>query len=138
MHSICFSTDTGELKVMNKFRSLNILDTFTKGNLSVDIFVSRLHSGNDAYVDIVDYFDKRNDLVNSKDVCSVYGRGKRGIINEVSLLGNDIKEPGNNRVLSQDISTHVLHLHTPQKYYLDFSTIHGRSHDNIKFDFSTL
>ena len=42
MHSIYFSIDTGETKMMSKFRSLRFLETFTKGNLSVDIRASRL------------------------------------------------------------------------------------------------
>ena len=63
---------------------------------------------------------------------------KKGLVNDVSLLGNDIKEPGNNKVLSQDISTHVVHLHLLKKEYLDFSTIHGRSHHKLKLDYSTL
>ena len=38
--------------------------------------------------------------------------------NDVSILGNDIKEPGDNKVLSQEISTHVVHLHPSKKYYI--------------------
>ena len=44
--------------MMRKFSFLNFLETFTKGNLSVDIRASRLQSGNDAYENIVDAFDK--------------------------------------------------------------------------------
>ena len=51
---------------------------------------------------------------------------------------HDIKEPGDNKVLSQEISTHVVHLHPSKKDYLDLSTIQGGSLDNLKFDFSTL
>ena len=124
--------------MMSKFSSLNFLETFTKGNLSVDICASRLQSGNDSYNDIVDAFDEIFDLLNSEGGWIVYGWGKRGLINDVILLGNDIKEPGDNKVLYQDISTHVVHIHPLKKDYLDLSTIHGRSLDNIKFDFSTL
>ena len=60
------------------------------------------------------------------------------LINDVSLLGNDIKEPGDNKVTSKYIPTHVAYLHPSKKYFLCLSTIHGRSLDNIKFDFSTL
>ena len=63
---------------------------------------------------------------------------KRGLISDVSLLGNNIKEPGDNKVLSQNISTHGVYLHSSKKYYLDLSTIQGRSLDNLKFDFYTL
>ena len=124
--------------MMSKFRSLKILETFIKGNLSVDIRASRLQSGNDAYDNIVDACDEIVDLVNSEGGWTVYGWVKRGLINDVSLLDNDIKDPGDNKVLSQEISTHVVHLHPSNKYYLDLSTIHGRYLDNLKFDFSTL
>ena len=45
---------------------------------------------------------------------------------------------GDNKVLSQEISTRVVHLHPSKKNYLNLSTIHGRSLDNLNFDFSTL
>ena len=69
MHSIGFSTDTGETKMMSKFSSLNVLETFTKGNLSVDIGASRFQSGNYAYDDIVDDFDKIVDSVSTLIHC---------------------------------------------------------------------
>ena len=59
----------------------------------MDIRESRLQSGNDAYNDIVD-------LVNSKGGWTVYVWGKRCLINDVSLLGNYIKEPGENKIIS--------------------------------------
>ena len=120
-----------------KFSTLKFLETFKKVNLSVDIYASRLQSGNDAYGDIVDAFDKIVDLVSSEVGWTVYGWDKRGLINDFSLLGNDIKEPGDNKVLSQEISTHVVHLYPPKKDYLNLSKIHGRYLDNLKFDFST-
>ena len=118
---------------MIKFRNLKSLETFTKGDLSVDIRVSRLQSGNDAYAVIVDSFDEIFDLVNSEGGWNVYGWGKIGLINDVSLLGFDIKDPSDNIFLYQKISTHVVHIHPSNKYYLGLSTIHGRSRDNLKF-----
>ena len=59
-------------------------------------------------------------------------------MNDVSLLGNYTKEPGDNKVLSQNISTHVVHLHPSKRDYLDLFTICGKYLDNLKFDFSTL
>ena len=104
----------------------------------MDIHASMLQSGNDDYDDIVDDFDKIVDLVNSEVGWTVYGWGKRGLINDVNILGNDIKETVDNKVISKEISTHVVHIHPPKKYYLDLSKIHGRSLHNLKFDFSTL
>ena len=97
-----------------------------------------MKSGNDAYDGIVDAFDEVFDLVNSEGGWTVYGWGKIGLINDVSLLGHYINDTGDNKVLSQEIPTHVVHLHPPKKDYLELSTIHGRSLDNLKFDFSTL
>ena len=137
MRSIFF-TDTVETNMISKFKFLKILEAFTKGNLSVDIRALRLQSGNDAYDDDDDYFGEIINLVHSEGGWTVYGWGKRGLTNYISVLGNDIKDPGVNRVLSQDISTHVVHPHTSKKDYLDLSTTHGRYLDNLKLDFSTL
>ena len=104
----------------------------------MDIRASRSQSGNDTYGDIVDNFDIIVDLANSKGGWTIYGWGKIGLINNVSLLSNDIKEPGDNKVLSQEKSTRVVHLHPLKKDYLDPSTIRGGSLDNLKFDFSAL
>ena len=138
MHYVCFPTDTGETKMMRKFISLELLETSTKGKLLLVICESRLQSGNDAYNYIVDSLEEIVDLVNSEGGWNFYGWSKRGLINDVIILGNDINKPDNNKVLSQDLSTHVVHLHPPKKYYLVPYTIQGRSLDNIKFDFSTL
>ena len=67
----------------------------------MDICASRLQSVNDAYGDIVDAFDKIVDLFHSKGGWTVYGWVKRGLINGVILLDNDIKKTGDNKVLSQ-------------------------------------
>ena len=120
MRSIFFPTDTGDSNMMRKFSSLKILEIFTKGNLSVDIRASRLQSDNDSHDKIVDAFDEIVDLVKYEGGRTVYGWGKRGLINDVSLLVNDIKKPGDNKFLSQEISAHVVHLHPPEKDYLDF------------------
>ena len=124
--------------MMSKFSSLGFFDSFTKGNLSVGIYASRLQSGNDAYGDSVGYQEKISDLVHSEVVWTVYGWGKIVLINYVSLLGDDIKEPCDNKVLSQEISTHVVHIHLSKKDYISLSKIQVRSLDNLKFDFSTL
>ena len=76
MHSIFFN-ETGETKMMRKFSSLEILETFTKGNLSVYIHESRLKSGNDAYDNIVDYLKEIFNLVDSEGGWTFYGWGKR-------------------------------------------------------------
>ena len=104
----------------------------------MDIRASRLKSGNDDYDDIVDYLEEIVGLVNYEGGWTVYGWGKICLVNYVSLMGNDIKEPGDNTVLSQKISTHVVYLHIPKKDHLELSTTHGRSLDNLKFDFSIL
>ena len=104
----------------------------------MDIHASRLQSGNDAYEDSVHDFDEIVDLVHSKGGWTVYLWGKRVFINDVSLLVTYIKEPGDNKVISQNISTHVVHLHPSKKDYLNLYTIHERSLGNLKFDFFTL
>ena len=121
-----------------KLSSLNVLEIFTKSNLSVDIRVSRLQSCNDEYDGIVDSLEEIVDLVNSEGGWNIYEWGKRCLINDFILLGNNIKEPGVNKVLSQDISTHVVHCQPRKKYYFRISTIQERYLDNLKFEFYTL
>ena len=124
--------DDKQIKLFEK------IEKFTKGYLSADIRTSSLQAGNDAYEDIVDNFKEIVGLVHSEGGWIVYGLGKIGLINDVSLLVNDIKEPGDNKVLSQEISTHVVHIYLSKKDYTNLSPTHGRSLDNLKFDFSTL
>ena len=80
-----FFTDTAETNMMSKFSPLKFLEKFIKGNIPVDIRVSRLQSGNDAYDYIVDAFDEIVDLVISEGGWTVYGWGERDLINNVSL-----------------------------------------------------
>ena len=79
------------------------METFTKDNLSVDSCASRLQPGNDAYDNIADSLEEIIDLFNFKGGWTVYAWGKRGLINDVSILGNDTIEPGDNNIISQDI-----------------------------------
>ena len=87
------------------------MEAFTKGNVSLDICDPRFQLGNDSYDNIADSLEEIVDLDNSKGVWTVYGQIKRGFINDVSLLGNDIKEPGDDKIIFQEILTHVVHPH---------------------------
>ena len=104
----------------------------------MDIRASILQSGNDAYDDIVDSLEEIFYLVNSEVGWTVYGWVKRFLISDVSPLGDYTKGPGDNKVLSQEVSTRVVHLHSSKKDCLNHSKIHGRSLENLKFDLSTL
>ena len=84
---------------------------------------------------MIDNFEEVVDFANSQGGWTGYVWGKIGLINGFSLLGNDIREPGDNRVIYQDISTCVVHHHPPKNDYLNLSTIQGRSLDNLQFDF---
>ena len=72
---------------------------------------------------MVDSFYENVDVVNSGGGLTVYGWDKRGFIIDVSILSNDSKEPSDNTVLSQEISTKVVHLHPSKKYYLGLWSI---------------
>ena len=85
--------------MVRKFCFLKYLEKSTKVNLSVDIRASTLQSDNDAYDNIFGAFYKIVDLVHSEGGWTVYGWGKIGLIRDVSLLGNDTKEPSDNKVL---------------------------------------
>ena len=57
----------------------------------MDIHASMLKSGNDDYDGIVDFLEEIIDLVHSECRWNFYGWGKRGLIDDISLLGNAIK-----------------------------------------------
>ena len=67
------------------------------------IYASRLKSFNETYDYIVDYLEEIDGLVNYQGGWTVYGWGNIVLVNDVSLLGNDIREPGDNTVLSHKI-----------------------------------
>ena len=140
VHSITFTTNTGETKMMPKFSSLKFMELYTKGKLSIDMRASRLQSGNDIYDDIIDCLENIITLVNNNGGWSVYGWGKQGVINDVVMLGNDSKEQGNDsKVLSENVSIHAVHIHQTNREYLDCSTAHGQELDApLKNDFSLL
>ena len=125
--------------MMNKLRSLKFLVTFTRGKLSLDICASRLQSGNDVYDGIADSLEEIVDLLNSEGGWTAYGwGGGLCLLNYDILLGKYTKEPGNNKVFYQEISTHIVNLRSSEKYYLGLWKTHVRSLDNLKFDFSSL
>ena len=100
------------------------------------ICASILQSGNDSYDYIVNYLEEIVYLVNSKGEWNVYVWGKRGLTNDVSILDNYIKDPGDNNVIYQDILTRFAYLHSSKKYYLNLYKSQWRSLDNLKFDFT--
>jgi hypothetical protein len=140
VHSITFTTSTGEKKMMSKFSSLKFMELYTKGKLSIDIRASRLQSGNDVYDDIIDCLEEIIELINADGGWVVYGWGKQGVVNDIVMLGNESnKDQGvDTKVLSEHISTHVVHMHPANIDYLDPVTVRGKQLEEFKYDFSSL
>ena len=138
VHSITFTTSTGERKMMTKFSSLKFMELYTKGKLSIDVRASRLQSGNDIYDDLTVSIEEVTDLVNNDGGWVIYGWGKQGVINDVVMLGNESKEQVDNKVLSENVSTHIVHIHPANRDYLDPDTIRAKRLDDLKYDFSSL
>lgn len=139
VHSITFTTSSGERKMMPKFSSLRFMELFTKGKLSIDVRASRLQTGSEIYDEILDSIEDIVDLINDDGGWVIYGWGKQGVINDIVMLGNDAaKDKGENKVLAQTMQTHIVHLHPVKKEYLDPTCEKGRALENMKYDFSTL
>ena len=125
---------------MSKFSSLKFMELYTKGKLLFDIRASRLQSGNDVYDDIIDCLEEIIDLINADGGWVVYGWGKQGVVNDIVMLGNESnKDQGvDTKVLSEHISTHVVHMHPANIDYLDPVTVRGKQLEELKYDFSSL
>ena len=77
-------------------------------------------------------------MVNNDGGWVIYGWGKQGVINDVVMLGNESKEQVDNKVLSENVSTHIVHIHPANRDYLDPDTIRAKRLDDLKYDFSSL
>mmetsp|Transcript_22253 Transcript_22253/g.27288 ORF Transcript_22253/g.27288 Transcript_22253/m.27288 type:complete len:441 (+) Transcript_22253:151-1473(+) len=139
VHSIVFTTKTGERKLMTKFSSLKFMELYTKGKLSIDVRASNLHSGNDAYDDILDCLENIIDLINNDGGWVVYGWVKQGVINDVVMLGNEAnKDQTDNKVLSEHVSNHIVHLHPAHIDYRNPNSHRAKRLEDLKYDFSSL
>jgi hypothetical protein len=140
VHSLCFTDGNGEMKMMTKFSSLKFMEMFSKGNISKDFRASKLQFGNVVYRDIIGALKDIINLVNNDGGWTVYGWGKRGVINDHSMLGNETtnNDQVDHKVLSQEVTTHVVHIRPTRSDFLDQSTSRGRSLNNYRFDFSQM
>lgn len=60
--------------------------------------------------------------------------GKKGFINDSSLVGNDSSNDGDARVVAQEVTTHVVYIHPTNREYLDSSTPRGTNLNNMKYN----
>ena len=128
----------GFQRIMHKFSSLQFMNMFTKGNLSIDVRASRLQGGNEMYENIIDAIEDIVDTINNDGGWTLYGWGKRGLINDSSLLEFDSKEPEEKKILSQEVSTHIVHIHPTNRKYMNGDTEEGKKLHGMKFDLSTV
>ena len=48
-------------------------------------------------------------------------------------MGNDTND-SDNRVVAQEVTTHIVHIHPTNRQYLDSSSTRGASLEEMKFD----
>ena len=109
------------------------MDLYLSGNMSIDVRASQLHHGSDHYEDITDTVENIVELINSDGGWTIHGWGKKGFINDSSLVGNDTND-SDNRVVAQEVTTHIVHIHPTNRQYLDSSSTRGASLEEMKFD----
>lgn len=149
LQTIIFGIDGGKKKMMEKFSSMQFLSLFCKGYMSLDIRASRLQLGYEAYDDYLDAQKDILDLINEDGGFDITGWCKRGVINDISLIGqqggnntvnNNSKDQqsGDNKVLSEEVTTHVVQVMPYNRDYLDESTVRGKNLKELQFDLSSL
>ena len=145
--NILFSTQSGEIKLMEKFSSQQFFRFLTKGFLSIDIRSSQLQNGNDAYDDIIESVENIFELINEDGGWTITGWSKRGLINDAALIssnssgssGNASKENQNSsKVLSEEVTTHIVQIEPTKREYLDMRSLRGEDIQNKRFDISSL
>ena len=138
---LSFLTSNGVNKVVKDFSSLQSFNLFTKGKMSIDVRARMLSSGSRQYELITDAMDNIVDFVNDNGGWSVYGWGKKGLINDATLIGvaSDTKSKEENaKVAAEEVTTHIVHFHPTDRSLLDPDTDHGRKLYDMKFDLNTL
>ena len=127
-----FPPSNGERKMMQNFGSLKFMDLFLYGNMSIDVKAAQLHHGDKNYENITDAIQDIVEMVNQDGGWTIYGWGKKGFINDSSLVGNN-SDDANTRVVAQEVTTRVIHIHQTNRQYLDVSTACGTNLENLKF-----
>ena len=138
LHTIIFTTANGDRKMMHNFSSLKFMELYLTGNMSIDIRASQLHHGNEYYENIVDAVEEIVEMINQDGGWTVYGWGKKGFINDQSLVGNDFSNDNDSRVVAQEVTTHVVHIHPTNHEYLDSSTDRGTNLNDLKYNVMNL
>ena len=126
---------SGERITIVSLTSLQFQNMFTKGHLVQHIRASYLQ-GTQNYRNIQLSLKVVVSLINENGGWTIYGWGKRGLINDTSLLGQADTEE--NKALSKEVTTHVLHLHPKNDLFADSNSYCYKSHQELKFDLSTI
>ena len=100
--------------------------------------VSQLQSGYESFAELHDALDLAIDDINQNGGWTVFGWMKLGLSNDATLVGNNDKNNEETKVLSEDITTHIVQLQpTSQKFY-DASSAESLLLKGLKFDLSTI
>ena len=121
---------------MNNFSSHVFMSYYIFGHFSIDIRASQLQSGSEIYDDILDAMENIIKLVNENGGWSIYGWGKKGIINDTSLVGVESNND-DAKVTADEVSTHFVQLHPQNREFQDIETDLGRQMQDFKFNVAT-
>ena len=100
--------------IMVYFPSLQIQNMFTKGHLTQYVRASHLQ-GTQNYRKLQLALSSLISLINQNGGWTIYGLGKRDIINDVSLLCSVDGE--DKKVVSKEVKTNVVHLRPTNTFF---------------------
>ena len=106
---------------MSNFSSHLFMFYYILGYFSIDIRASQLQSGSEIYDDILDALENVIDLENENGGWSIYGWGKKGFINDLSLIGSE-NNTQDTKVVAQEVTTHFVHIHPSNRDFLDINS----------------
>ncbi len=149
VHQIVYTDFSDKIELMKNFSSLQFMEMYTKGKLSIDVRASRFQPGHPDcgihYDRIFAAIEDITQLVNDDGGWVLFGWTKQGLIkadDNNRILGNDFRQQdppqGQLKCLSEDTIKHIVHVVPVERDYLDKTTVRGKKLDDLKFDFSSI
>ena len=117
-----FNTSDGKRRVVKDLSSLKAFQMFTKGKMSIHVRASMLSSGSRYYDAITDCMDEIVDYVNENGGWTIIGWGKKGLINDATLLGVTTETKGKEearKVVADEVTTHVVQFYPTNRALLE-------------------
>lgn len=138
VYYMLFEIGGGQRMGVPDFSSYQFMKYFTKGLLSIDVRATQLQSGYTAYTLLLTAIRAVIVLVNNNGGWSFHGWGKRGLINDMTLLGQELQDGDDGKTAANEITTHIIHAHPTNSDFMDPTKDLYVQLEDLKFDLSSL